>query len=98
MPPSIPTEHELIKVGLQVFAPEAMIDAQTKPLEVRERTMNPRHQDMRCHLTDHARSNFTVRSCGISRISIGPDYERERRRASRAVNQLGFFNFVLHAL
>lgn len=54
MPSTIPTKHELVEIRLQIPFTKPVINAQPKPLKVREDPMNPRHENMSSHLADHA--------------------------------------------
>ena len=51
MPPPIPAEYELVEIGLDVGAAEAVVNAESEPLQVREDPVNPRRQHVGRHQT-----------------------------------------------
>jgi len=73
MPAPIPPEHELVEIRLQISFTKPVINAQPKPLNVREDSMNPRHEDMSSHLADHAGIVSAVWHIGVGRVAVRPD-------------------------
>jgi hypothetical protein len=55
MSPAVPTEDELVEIGLQVPAEEAVIDAERQPLEVGEDPMDLWQQHVRRPRADRLR-------------------------------------------
>ena len=41
VPASVPAEHELVEISLNVLAAEAVVDAECQPLEVGEDPVDP---------------------------------------------------------
>jgi hypothetical protein len=52
---SVEAEDELVEVGLQMPAPQAVIDAQGPDFEVGEDAVRPRQDNMGGHFADHMR-------------------------------------------
>src|ERR1700693_2885643 len=52
---AIVAEHELVEIGIDVFAAQAVIRTKLPPLDQREDPVNPRQHDMRRHLADDTR-------------------------------------------
>lgn len=73
MPPPIPPKHELVEIRLQIPLTKPMINAQPKPLKVREDPMNPWHEDMSRHLADHAGIVSAVGHSIVGRVPVSPD-------------------------
>ncbi len=73
MPSAIPTKHELVEIRLQIPLTKAVINAQPKPLKVREDSMNPRHEDVSSHLTNDAGIVRAIRHVGVGRVAVRPD-------------------------
>ena len=70
---SIESEHELIEVGLQVFAAQAVIDAQRPCLEVGEDAMDAGQNDVGGHGSDDMGLVGDVRRAEIGCEPIGFD-------------------------
>ena len=49
---AVETEDELVEIGLQMLAAQAVVDAQGPDLEVGEDAVHPRQHDMGGHLAD----------------------------------------------
>src|SRR5215212_12201303 len=61
----VEAEDELVEVGLEVFAAQAMIDAERPALEVGEDAVGPGQHDMSGHAADDMR---IVRDAGSTRV------------------------------
>jgi hypothetical protein len=72
---SVEAEDEFIKIGLEMPAAQAVIDAQCPDLEVGEDPAHPRQHDMGGHLADDVR---VVADAGIGR-SAGPAFRPSLR-------------------
>lgn len=70
---SIESEHELVEVGLQVFAAQAVIDAQRPCLEVGEDAMDAGQNEMGGHGSDDMGLVGDVRRAEIGCEPIGFD-------------------------
>jgi len=53
MAPAVPTEGEFVEVALQVLFAHAVQRADEPALQVGERPVDPRQQDVRRHIADH---------------------------------------------
>src|SRR6478735_11222015 len=69
---SVEAEDELVEVGLEVFATQAMIDAERPALEIGEDAMGPGQHDMSGHAADNMRIVHDAGSTGVSCPAIGP--------------------------
>ena len=65
-------EDELVEVGLQVLASEAVVDAQRPGLEVGEDTMNPGQDDMGGHVSNDVRVVCDAGRAGVAGPAVGP--------------------------
>ena len=61
---SVEAEDELVEVGLEVFATQAVIDAERPDLEVGEDAVDPGQDDMGGHLADDMGIVRDARSAG----------------------------------
>src|SRR3954451_11777481 len=68
----VEAEDELVEVGLQVFAPQAVIDAERPALEVGEDAVGPGQHDMSSHAADDMRIVADAGSAGVPGPAIGP--------------------------
>src|SRR5882672_12908808 len=69
--PAVEAEDELIEVGLEVLAPQSVVDAQGPDLEVGEDPVNPGQDDMGGHLADDMGIVGDAGGAGISGPTIG---------------------------
>src|SRR5689334_23728681 len=69
--PAVEAEDEFVEVALEVFAAQAMVDAQGPDLEVGEDPVDPGQDDMSGHLTDDMRLVGKAGGAGISGPTIG---------------------------
>src|SRR4051794_32131550 len=68
---SIEAEDELVEVGLEVFAPQAVIDAERPALEIGEDAVGPGQHDMGGHAADDMRIVRDAGSTGIPGPAVG---------------------------
>ena len=68
---AVEAEDELVEIGLQVLAAQAVVDAQGPDLEVGEDAVRPRQHDMGGHVADDMGIVSDAGSAGISRPSVG---------------------------
>src|SRR3954447_6399108 len=68
---SVEAEDELVEIGLEVFASQAVIDAERPALEIGEDTVGPGQHDMGGHASDDVRIVHDAGSTGVSRPAIG---------------------------
>src|ERR671932_1340712 len=68
---SVEAEDELVEVGLEVFATQAVIDAEGPALEVGEDAVGPGQHDMGGHATDDMRIVRDAGSTGIPGPAVG---------------------------
>ena len=68
---SVEAEDELVEVGLEVFATQAVIDAERPALEVGEDAVGPGQHDMGGHTTDDVRIVHNAGSTGVPRPAVG---------------------------
>src|SRR3954447_6992870 len=68
---SVEAEDELVEVGLEVFAAQAVIDAQRPALEVGEDTVGPGQHDMGGHAADNMRIMRDIGCTGIPWPAVG---------------------------
>src|SRR3954451_3911068 len=68
---SVEAEDELVEVGLEVFATQAMIDAERPALEIGEDAMGPGQHDMGGHAADDMRIGRDAGSTGVPGPAIG---------------------------
>ena len=68
---AVEAEDELVEVGLEMLAAQAMIDAQTPYFEVGEDPVHPRQHDMGGHLADDVGIVVDAGSAGIGGPSVG---------------------------
>src|SRR4051795_3264990 len=69
---SVEAEDELVKVGLEVFTTQAVIDAERPALEVGEDAVGPGQHDMGGHAADDMRIVGDAGSTGVPGPAIGP--------------------------
>ena len=69
--PAVEAEDELIEIGLQMLAAQAVVDTQRPNLEVGENPVNPREHDVGGHLADHMGIVDDAGGAGISGPTIG---------------------------
>src|SRR5882672_11576069 len=69
--PAVEAEDELIEVGLEVLAPQSVVDAQGPDLEVGEDPVNPGQDDMGGHLADDMGIVGETGGAGIPGPAIG---------------------------
>ena len=67
----VEAEDELVEVGLEVFATQAVIDAERPALEIGEDTVGPGQHDMSGHAADDMRIVPDAGSTEISRPAVG---------------------------
>src|SRR5512147_2288473 len=67
----IEAEHELVEVGLQVLAAQAVVDAERPAFEVGEEAMCPGQDNVCGHRSDDVRVVSDAGSAGVSRPAIG---------------------------
>src|SRR3954464_3278742 len=70
-PASVEAEDELVEVGLEVLATQAVIDAERPALEVGEDAVGPRQHDMSGHTANDMRIVRDAGSTGISCPAVG---------------------------
>src|SRR3954452_11615593 len=70
---SVEAEDELVEVGLEVFATQAMIDAEYPALEVGEEAVGPGQHNMGGHAADDMRVVRDTGSTGIAWPAVGLD-------------------------
>src|SRR5215210_6529653 len=68
---SVEAEDELVEVGLEVFATQAVIDAERPALEIGEDAVGPRQHDMSGHAADDMRIVRDAGSTGIPGPAVG---------------------------
>src|SRR3954453_15814615 len=68
---SVEAEDELVEGGLEVFAPQAVIDAERPPLEVGEDAVGAGRHDVGGHAADGMRIVGDAESTGIPGPAIG---------------------------
>src|SRR5215208_5047281 len=68
---SVEAEDELIKVGLEVFPTQAVIDAERPALEIGEDAVGPGQHDMGGHAADNMRIVRDAGGTGISCPAVG---------------------------
>src|SRR5215207_11135037 len=68
---SVEAEDELVEVGLEVFATQAVIDAERPALEVGEDAMGPGQHDMGGHAADDMRIVRDAGSTGVPGPAVG---------------------------
>src|SRR5215207_611490 len=68
---SVEAEDELVEVGLEVFATQAVIDAERPALEVGEDAVGPGQHDMGGHAADDMRIMPDTGSTGVSSPAVG---------------------------
>src|SRR5215218_5900596 len=68
---SVEAEDELVEVGLEVFATQAVIDAERPALEIGEDAVGPGQHDMGGHAADDMRIVRDAGSTGIPGPAIG---------------------------
>ena len=68
---AVEAEDELIEIGLEVVAAQAVVDAQGPDLEVGEDAMHPGQDDMGGHLADDMGIVIDAGGAEISRPSVG---------------------------
>src|SRR3954470_11255372 len=69
---SVEAEDELVEVGLEVFATQAMIDAECPALEVGEEAVGPGQHNVGGHAADDMRVVRDAGSTGIPCPAVGP--------------------------
>src|SRR6266581_2826068 len=69
---TVEAEDELVEIGLEVFAAQAVVDAQGPDLEVGEDPMDPGQDDMGGHRTDDMGIMGEARDAGIAGPSVLP--------------------------
>src|SRR3954454_21839872 len=67
----VEAEDELVEVGVEVFAPQAVIDAERPALEVGEDAVGPGQHDMGGHAADDMRIMRDAGSTGIACPAVG---------------------------
>jgi len=73
MPSPVPPENELVEIRLQIPLTKTVINAQPKPLKVREDPMNPGHENVSGQLTNDAGVVSAVWHVGVGRVAVRPD-------------------------
>src|SRR3954452_540463 len=68
---SVEAEDELVEVGLEVFATQAVIDAERPALEIGEDAVGPGQHDMGGHAADNMRIVRDAGSTGIPGPAVG---------------------------
>src|SRR4051812_48684083 len=68
---SVEAEGELVEVGLEVFATQAMIDAERPALEIGEDAVDPGQHDMGGHAADDVRIVRDTGGIGIPCPPVG---------------------------
>src|SRR6476646_11152448 len=68
---SVEAEDELVEVGLEVFATQAVIDAERPALEVGDDAVGPGQHDMGSHAADDMRIVRDAGSTGVPRPAVG---------------------------
>ena len=68
---SVEAEDELVEVGVEVFSPQAVIDAERPALEIGEDAVGPGKHDMGGHTTDEVRIVHNAGSTGVPRPAVG---------------------------
>src|ERR671920_2265451 len=68
---SVEAEDELVEVGLEVFATQAVIDAERPALEIGEDAVGPGQHDMGSHAADDMRIMLDAGSTGIPCPAVG---------------------------
>src|SRR3954463_1502067 len=68
---SVEAEDELVEVGVEVFAPQAVIDAERPALEIGEDAVGPGQHDMGGHAADDMRIMRDAGSTGIPGPAVG---------------------------
>ena len=77
---AVVTEDEFVQVGIDVLAAEAMVGAETPPLQKGEDPMDPFQRYVSRHVADHAGIVAIVGEARIGRVAV-----RHQRRAWRDV-------------
>ena len=68
---AVEAEDELVEIGLQMPAAQAVIDAQGPDFEIGEDAVRPGQDDMGGHLADDMGIVLDAGGAGISRPSVG---------------------------
>src|SRR3954452_4998419 len=68
---SVEAENKFVEVGLEVFATQAMIDAERPALEISEDAVGPGQHDMGGHAADDMRIVRDTGSAGIPGPAVG---------------------------
>src|ERR1700693_6449049 len=68
---AIVAEDELVEIGIDMFAAQAVIRGKSPPLHQREDPVNPRQHDMPRHLADDTRVMPVVDQSGIGSVAGG---------------------------
>src|SRR5215212_8188641 len=68
---SVEAEDELVEIGLEVFPPQAVIDAERPALEIGEDAVGPGQHDMGGHAADDMRIVGDAGSTGIPCPAVG---------------------------
>src|SRR6267378_8581845 len=68
---AVEAEDELVEIGLQMLAAQAVVDTQRPDLEVREDAVHPGQDDVGSHLTNDVGVVFDAGSAGIGGPSVG---------------------------
>src|SRR5215217_9267245 len=68
---SVEAEDELVEVGLEVFATQAVIDAERPALEIGEDAVGPGQYDMGGHAADDMRIVHDAGSTGVPGPAVG---------------------------
>ena len=68
---AVEAEDELVEIGLQMLAAQAVVDTQRPDLEVREDAVHPGQDDVGGHLTNDVGIVFDAGSAGIGGPSVG---------------------------
>ena len=84
---SVEAEDELVEVGVEVFSPQAVIDAERPALEIGEDAVGPGKHDMGGHTTDEVRIVHNAGSTGIpaepSVLAVAPGARLALRKECR---------------
>ena len=68
---TVEAEDELVEIGLEVLAPQPVVDAQGPDLEVGEDPVHPRQDDMGSHVADDMGIVADAGSARIAGPSVG---------------------------
>ncbi len=71
--PAIEAEDELVEVGLEMGAAEAMVDAERPCLEVRDDAVHPRQDDVGRHGADDVGLVLEPGNAGVGAPAVGPE-------------------------